>query len=49
MLIKGVDHELISKEYISIGMRPFGKTKSKSMRVNAQRGQYHTIVVGRGF
>ena len=38
------DHEFISKEYISIGMRSFGETKSKIMRVYAQSGQYRTIV-----
>ena len=25
-------------------MRPFGKVEIKAMRVNAQSGQYHTIV-----
>ena len=40
----GNDHGFISKEYISIGMRPFGETKSKAMRAYAQSGQYHTIV-----
>ena len=32
----GGDHGFISKEYISTGMRPFGKTKGKVMRANAQ-------------
>ena len=27
------DHEFITKEYISIGMRPFGEAVSKTMRV----------------
>ena len=36
----GNDHEFISKEYISIGMRPLGVTKSKTMRAYAQSGQY---------
>ena len=40
----GNDHGFISKEYISIGMRPFGETKSKTMRAYAQSGQYHIIV-----
>ena len=44
----GNDHEFISKEYISIGTRPFGKTKSKAMRACAQSEQYHTIVEVRG-
>ena len=30
------EHEFISKEYISIGMRPFGETKNKAIRVYAQ-------------
>ena len=41
------DHGFISKEYISIDMRPFGETKNKTMRAYAQSGQYHTIVEGR--
>ena len=40
----GVDRGFISKEYISIGMKPFGETKNKSMRDYAQNGQYHAIV-----
>ncbi|KAG7012728.1 Alpha-ketoglutarate-dependent dioxygenase alkB [Cucurbita argyrosperma subsp. argyrosperma] len=40
----GDDYEFINKEYISIGTRPFGKTKSKVMRAYAQSGQYHTIL-----
>ena len=40
----GNDHEFIGKEYISIGTRPFGKTKSKGMRAYAQSEQYHTIL-----
>ena len=35
---------LISKEYISIGMRHFRRTKSKAMRAYVQNGQYHTII-----
>jgi len=47
-LIKGLIMDLyISKEYIFIGMRPFGEAKSKVMRGYAQSGQYHTIVEGR--
>ena len=38
------DHEFISKEYSSIGMRPFGETKSIAMRACAESRQYHTIV-----
>ena len=34
----------INKEYISIGMRRFGETKSKDMRAYAQSGQYHTML-----
>ena len=41
----GNDHGFISKEYISICMRPFGEAQSKTMRIYAQSGQYHTIVV----
>ena len=37
------DHGFISKEYISIGMKPFGEA-SKAMRAYAQSEQYHTIV-----
>ena len=33
---------------ISVGMRPFGETKSKATRAYAQRGQYHTIIEIRG-
>ena len=40
----GNDHEFISKEYISIDMRPFGEVQDKAMRAYAQSGQYHTIV-----
>ena len=43
----GNDHEFISKEYISIGMRPFGEAQSKAMRAYAQSGQYHTVVLWR--
>ena len=39
-----MDHEFISKEYISIGTRTFRETKSKAMRTYAQSRQYHTIV-----
>ena len=38
------DHGFISKEYISIGMRPFGEAQSKAMRAYAQSGQCRTIV-----
>ena len=31
----GNDHEFIGKEYISIGMRPFGKAQSKATRAYA--------------
>ena len=41
------DHGFISKEYISIGMRPFGEAQSKVMRAYAQSGRYHTIVESR--
>ena len=34
----------INKEYISIGIRPFGENKSKAWKANAQSRQYHTIV-----
>ena len=44
----GNDHGFISKEYISIGMRPFGEAQSKAIRTYAQSGQYHTIVEVRG-
>ena len=51
---KGVPHRLIDgliiclyKKYISIGIRPFGETKSKATRDYYQSGQYHTIVEGR--
>ena len=37
----------MSKEYISIGMRPFGETQSKATRAYAQSGQYHIIVESR--
>ena len=40
----GNDHGFISKEYIYIGMRPFGEAESKAMRAYTQSGQYHTIV-----
>ena len=40
------DHEFLSKEYISNGMRPFGEARSKPMRAYAQSGQYHTIMEG---
>ena len=33
----GNDHEFISKEYISIGMRPFWEAQSKVMRVYARQ------------
>ena len=39
---------IISKEYISIGMRSFEKTKSKATRAYAQSGQNHTILEVRG-
>jgi len=40
----------ISKEYISIGIRPFGEAQSKGTRAYAQSGQqYHTIVESRDF
>ena len=32
----GNDHEFISKKYISIGMKPFGESRSKAMRAYAQ-------------
>ena len=35
------------KEYIFIGMRPFGEAQSKVMRAHAQSIQYHTIVESR--
>ena len=35
----GNDHGFISKEYISIGTRPFGKAQSKAMSAYAQSGQ----------
>ena len=38
----GNDRGFISKEYASIGMRPFGEAQSKATR--AQSGQYHTIL-----
>ena len=38
------DHGFISKESISIGMRPFGEAQSKAMRAYAQSGQYHNMV-----
>ena len=41
------DHEFISKEYFSIGTKPFGEAQSKAMRAYAQSGQYHTIVESR--
>ena len=44
----GNDHGLISKEYISIGKRPFVEAQSKVMRTYAQSEQYHTIVEIRG-
>jgi len=34
-----------SKEYISIDINPFGKTKSKSMRAYVQSRHYHTVIV----
>ena len=37
----GNDHGFISKEYMSIAMRPFGEAQSKAC---AQSGQYHAIV-----
>ena len=40
----GDDHRFISKEYIYIGMRPFGEARNKTMRAYAQSGQCHTIV-----
>ena len=40
----GNDHGFISKEYTSIGMRPFEKAQSKVIRAYTQRRQYHTIV-----
>jgi len=43
----GNDHGFISKEYISISTRPFGKTKNKTMKAYAQSRQYHTIMEGR--
>ena len=36
-LIKGEDHGFISKQYISIGMRPFRKTKSTSKVMRAYK------------
>ena len=39
----GVLYRLI-KEYISIGIKPFGETKSKAMRACTQSGQHHTII-----
>ena len=38
------DHGFISKEYISIGTRPFREAQSKAMRAYAPNGQYHTMV-----
>ena len=43
------DYEFISKEYISIGMTPFGLAQSKAMRAYAQSKQYHTIMKSRDF
>ena len=40
----GNDHGFISKEDISIGMRPFGEVQSKAMRAYAQSVQYHTMI-----
>ena len=40
----GNDHGFISKEYISIGLRPFEEIKSKAIRAYTQSGQYHIIV-----
>ena len=40
----GNDHEFISNEYISTGMRPLEEIKSKVMRAYTQSGQYRTIV-----
>ena len=40
----GNDHESIRKEYISIGIEPFGEAQNKAIRTHAQSGQYHTIV-----
>ena len=40
----GNDCGFISKEYISIGTRPFREVQSKVMKVYAQSRQYHTIV-----
>ena len=34
-------HRFISEESISIRMRSFGETQSKTMRAYAQSGQYH--------
>ena len=41
------DHEFISEEYSSIGMRPFEEAQSKAMRAYALSEQYHTIVENR--
>ena len=38
------DHEFISKEYMSMCMRPSEGTKSKAMRAYAQSGQHYTIL-----
>ena len=38
---------LLSRNTISIGLRPFGEVQSKTMRAYAQSGQYHTIVESR--
>ena len=46
--VPGDDHRFISKEYISIGKRPYGETESKTTRVYAQSGQYHTIMYSSG-
>ena len=46
-LLGGNDHGFISKEYISIGTRPFGEAQNKVTRPYAQSGQYHTIVESR--
>ena len=43
----GNDQEFTSKEYISLGTRPFGKTQNKATRAYTQSGQYRTIMMSR--
>ena len=39
-----INHEFVSKEYISISTRYFEKNKSKVTRAHTQSGQYHSTV-----